>query len=323
MLKTRFFLFTFLVFSTFLYGENLRGELAGLVTVVSGDEINNSIELNIDELAAFAITTENPFLIGVELRMDIPRSLQEYRNSFGLYLYQDITPVPNLNTRDYRGQRTLMHILPSQNQLSIKIPLVENHSIVKDATSVVSSTLVPESFPLILTILPIMKGIPDSAYSYPLNVTAYPIYADKGGLSLQLEGEEEILKNSRVYVDSVEMDKSLDLLPLSTGMHTLVIVSPDSGSFEYNIPIEQGKIYALTHKLESLPCTIEIPENLPFPLKIDGQVQNSGVLELSPGEHFLEYILNENYILQESFQINPGENMLLDLELVLKLQKKS
>lgn len=322
MLKTRYFVFLFLIYSSFLYGENLRGELAGLVTIVSGTEDNNKIQLSIDDLAAFTIATENPFLIGVELRMDIPRALQEFRNSFGLYLYQNITPVPSLNTRDYRGHRTLMHILPSQNQISIKIPLVESHSIVKDATSVVTSTLSVEEFPLILTILPIMKGIPDSAYSYPLNVTAYPIYADKGGLSIQLNGEEEIINNTRVYVDSVEMDITQDLLHLNTGMHTLMIVSPESGSYEYNVPIEQGKIYTLTHKLESLPSTIEIPDNLHFPVKIDGLEQTPGVLELNPGEHLLEYVLDEDYVLQETFQLNPGENMLLDLELVLNLQKK-
>lgn len=293
-----------------------------MVSIVSEGEQNSGLDLNIDELAAFNIATENPFLIGIELRMDIPRALQEYRNSFGLYLYQDIVPLPNINIKDYRGQRILMHILPSQNQLSIKIPLVENHNIIKDATSVVSTSLGTENFPLILNILPIMKGIPNSAYAYPLHITALPIYADKGGLSVLLEGEEELIENCRLYIDSVEINLNQDFIPLNTGMHTLMVVSPDSGSHEYNIPIEQGKIYQLSHKLELLPCSIEIPEKLAFPIRIDGQEQEAGKLELTPGEHLVELILAEDLILQENFQINPGENMLLELDLLLTLQKK-
>jgi len=322
MLKIRFLLLFFIILNAFLGAENLRGELAGIISVVAEDEQNTGFDLNIDELAAFNIATENPFLIGIELRMDIPRELQEYRNSFALYLYQDITPLPSLNIKDYRGQRILMHILPSQNQISIKIPLVENHNIVKDATSVVSTSLRPGNFPLMLSILPIMKGIPNSAYTFPLHVTALPIYAEKGGLSVQLEGEDELINDCRLYIDSVEIALSNSYIPLNTGMHTLMIVSPDAGSYEYTIPIEQGKIYQLSHKLEMLPCSIEVPEKLMFPVRIDGQELGSGEWELSPGEHLVELVLAENYILEERFQINPGEKMLLELDLLLTLQKK-
>ncbi|MDA3850351.1 MAG: hypothetical protein PF447_03685 [Spirochaetaceae bacterium] len=302
-----------------VFAENLRGPIAGIVNISDSAEVP-TVELKLDELAAFMLDFQNPFLLAVELRIEIPRNLQTYRNSFALYLYKNISPLPRLDENSYQGNQMIMHILPSQNTLSLKIPLIENHGLIKDATSVVTSPIEMSSFPLVLTLLPIMKGIPDLVYNQSLIVQALPIYKDQGGLNLHIDPQEE--QNILLFIDGEEYPVGKDLYILSSGLHHLRISSPLGGSSEYSLEIERGQILELNHKIELRPAlvTLELPPGVNC--EIDGVIVNPGMLELQPGDHQINYIINPQWSVSEEFAIRAGEELQLQLNMEVLLNHR-
>jgi len=316
-------LFYFLLLLSPLASENLRGFVSG-INSLNSDETPSPISLKLDELAFFDLQSDNPFLQGIELTVEIPRDLQEYRNSFALFLYKDISPLPNLRERDFRGSRVIMHILPSQNLLSIKIPLYQNHSLVKDATSVVTATITEDQFPIGLTLLPIMKGIPDRTYTVPLTISLKPIFKNQGGLRVNLENySDESSEKVQLFLDGKEIELSNEMIPLAVGMHSLVISSSSSIPQEYSIPIEEGKVFQLSHSMELQPVSMEIPPYDGIRFFIDGEEFSSGISEFLPGEHKLKIEINESLSIEDTIFLASGEDKILDLDININLRKKS
>lgn len=303
-----------------LSGENVRGNVSGIIHIMD-EESPASVDLLLDELSFFILDTENPFLSGVELRMEIPRVLQQYRNSFALYLYKNVSPLPDLQEFRYQGSQVTMHILPTQSLLSFKIPLEENHSLIKDATSVVTTVIPETSFPLLLTLLPIMKGIPDISYEYPVTVTAIPIYKNKGGLKIYLEGAES-LSDITLMLDGLVIENTGEYLSLEPGLHSLSIHSKSSGTAEYRVEIEKGRMTELNHQMKVEPSFLEIPRVEGVRFLVDGEEREPGILPLSPGNYEVEARLNESLSLVENIEIAPGENLLLSLDFQMVFEQR-
>lgn len=314
----KFFVFLFLFYNSFVFGESIRGNMAGILILDESQELQ-SVSLYLDDLAGIDLDMENPFLEGIEIVLEIPQQLQNYRNSFAVYLYKNISPLPDLRESRYQGSQVLMHILPVQSILSIKIPLNPNHEIIKDATSVVSSVLTQDNLPFIVTMVPIMKGIPDQAYEVPLNIRINPIYSDLGGFRLILTGDEALFEQEiELLIDNQERSIDEELHSLSPGLHNIVLTTTYGGRKEFTITIEKGSIEELEYKLEALPAELHLPELPGVTYSLNNLPIDSFQQTLEPGIYLLKIQINPEWTIEEEILLNPGDKVHYGLELELR-----
>ena len=300
------------IVATFAGAENVRGRVAG-TPVPNGEPISFKPE----ELIILRIDPISRFQSGVELRMQIPPSLRRYQNSFALLIYRDIDPIPTLENRSYSGTRTYMRLLPGREGMYVRIPFEANHHITGDAlTDVLPVPIDPGEFPLVVTVLPVMKGIPDSAFREMLSISTTPIWKNEGSLSLNItnpSGDPEELITA--YIDGQEVGIG-EILNVEAGLHRIRIDSTHAQTVEKTVALEPGEQVVVDLKLDyRLPeLTINIPEGSVVLLDGEPLVGPNPItaVDISVGEHTVTYRLGEIDV-SRTFSVGPGAKISIDL----------
>ncbi len=307
------------LFTMSAQAENIRGRIAGTLES-DGPEVVFSPE----ELVIINSGIIPDFQEGIEIRLQIPEALKRYQNSFALLIFHNITPYPENNNRSYNGTRAYMRLLPSRDSAFIRIPFSDHHGIGSDAlTDVLPVPVEARQFPLMVTILPVMKGIPDSAFLEKLSISAVPLWKNEGALTVDitnLSGDTEEIVT--VTVDSNEITPG-EKVTLPAGIHRVRVTSTHAPTVEKVIAIEPGQQLSLDLSLDYRPpeLTVNIPDGA-FIL-LDGEAVNTDnsviILETKPGNHIITYSLG-NLEVNRSFTIRPGGkvtiNLIIDIEIV-------
>ena len=295
-----------------LWCENIRGEITGTAEINGGE-----IVFNPENIIIINPGTTPAFQEGIEIRLRIPASLNQYQNSFALLIFRDVTPSPTAENRSYRGTRTYMRLLPSRTSAFFRIPFQENHGISGDAlTDVIPVPVGLDQFPLLLTILPVMKGIPDSAFMEELGISVVPLWKNEGSLTVNVANPsgnpEEIVD---ITVDGSAVDSGKELI-LPAGIHRVQISSTHAPAVEKTIVLEPGQIMSLDLPLDYRPpvITVSIPEGAI--ILLDGETITTRdsliMLETTSGDHVITYNLG-NLKVDRHFTIKPGGTMKIDM----------
>jgi len=294
------------------FGENIRGEIAG-----SPENGGPGVVFNPENIVIIDTGNVPAFQEGIELRLEIPAALNRYQNSFALLIFRNITPSPTLENRSYSGTRIYMRLLPSRTSAYIRIPFSKDHGISSDAlTDVLPVPVEADQFPLLVTVLPVMKGIPDSAFLENLRISIVPLWKNEGALTVSVanpSGNPEEALN--ITVDGEEVTGGEQLI-LPAGIHRVRISSTHAPTVEKTIAIEPGQVLSLNLPLDYRPpeLTVSIPEGA-FIL-LDGEAvkteESLAVVETTPGEHIITYSLG-NLEVNRHFTVRPGGKVKIDL----------
>ncbi len=310
--KILFVLFLFSMALTSSYAENIRGTVAG--TISGGTE---NLSFKPEELVILDGSGITNIQEGVEIRVEIPAGIRRFQNSFALFIYRDVRPVPGQDQTSYTGTRTFMRLLPSREALFLRIPLYRKHSITSDAlTEVLPNSVPAESFPLIITVLPVMKGIPDSAFGQQLRISSSAIWKNEGTLSVNITNPsgapDEVIE---MTVDGRGAGVG-ERLTLEAGLHRIVVSSTHAPTVEKTVAVEPGRDENLSITLDYTPpeITLVIPDEAE--VYLDGKRINSSgnliVMNSDPGEHTVRYVLGGMEV-SKSFVIRPGGKVKIDL----------
>jgi hypothetical protein len=304
--------------------EAVRGPTVAVLDVTGEPDSRRSTDFRVEQLVGIRVSDANEFWRGIELEIAIPEALRQYRNSFALYLYQAVTPEPQEGRRSYEGTRIALSALPGLQVLYVHVPLRRDHGFREQIDTVVVDSVVPESrFPLLFTVLPVMKGMPRHVAQADLRLTARPVFSEHGGLQLDValpQGVEE--GEVQVQVDGCSVDYPAGLYVLSTGMHELTVKAEGLQGESLAFGIERGAVTELSVSLErpSPGLIIEAPELVE--VYLDGERRRSPVgrlIPLEPGQHTVVVVLGD-YRLSRKFTVQPGKNykisLLLDILVV-------
>jgi hypothetical protein len=325
-LSNKLIFLTILILSILpIYGENIVGTMSGQITLENGED-TSLVEVGLEDLASADYLYDNPFVQGVELIFEQPTITQNFRNSFALYLYRAVQPVPDTSISHYKGNQFVMQILPYTSEFSVKIPFTQDHTIRKEADSVVTAPVSKDDFPLILTMLPISKGLPTQAKNAVITMKARPLYMNMGGLKIFIEeGEDILIENTEIRIDGNVVEWPNNYYPLEPGFHTINIINRTSGNREFNIAIEAGRFTEIHHTLEAaLPQLIFAPsegvkyylDGVEIPEKDLGQS-----LSCEPGSHVISIMVNDHTTLTEDYIVSAGEIINISLEARILLEK--
>ncbi len=300
------------VFSGVGHAENIRGRVAGTLGF-------NGATLNFlpEQLVAVNFDVNSNLMNGIELQLDIPGELQRYQNSFALMVFRNVSPKPALDNRSYSGTRAYMRLLPSRNTTFIRIPFESNHGITGDAlTDVLQVPVNSNEFPLLVTVLPVMKGIPDNAFTSELGVRISPIWKNEGTITLRItnpSGNPDEIISVSIDGKAAEIDTPVTV---SAGMHRIRVRSSHAPAAEKNIAVEPGQKLVVDWILDYRPPEITISKPLGSSILLDGEeiVSSSPavVVESKPGSHVITYRMGE-WEISRRFTLLPGAKLAIDL----------
>ena len=306
-----------------LHAESFRGELTlSLTPSVAGEEIVSNGDFSLFELAEI-VCPENPLSESIRLILDIPRSFLRYRDSFSLSLYSSYSPPAGEGIQNYSGTLLYQDMLPSFSRVSINIPLTKREQSGGAGVINVKKPLDRSIFPLVLQIVPIMKGLPAELVHSAIPISAELLLEDAGFLDLSiLDPRESPIADpqSGIYqIDGEKIDpkRLMQPLKLSTGVHTLQIEVPGFAAENSTFSITRGERSRKKITLQPLLGKYRIQAPKGTLLYIDGEQipsDDSESLkgELSPGEHMLFFRFGD-YQLSRKIDIEGGKEYTIEL----------
>ncbi|WP_020614183.1 hypothetical protein [Sediminispirochaeta bajacaliforniensis] len=296
------------------HAETVRGELTS--SLAPGDEGH----FRLFELVAIP-SVKNPIAKSVEVLLTIPRPFLRYRDSFALSLYGGLSTAPTEGMQQLQGRLLYQGLIPPSGKLLLRLPLSDELGQGGPGIILPDHKIAMESFPLILQIVPIMKGLPSELLSADIGISVDLLLEDVGFLTLSLELPEGVEKpleeDTQFLIDNKRYaEKELtEKLKLSSGLHTLRLnihgFAEENRTF--NITKGETTVLAIAPELLESHYTISAPTGTV--VFIDGKQLNQPIGEeaaISPGEHVVLFRFGD-YQLSRKFTVNGGKNYNIEL----------
>ena len=281
LFRTALLLLTLTAAASFLPADAIRGSVEDILTVSPLEQASGSCKL--EDLLALELSDSADFFRGIEIELTIPQELMRFRNSFAVYLYKASDPEPETGViRRYTATSLGYYVIPNTRKMYIQIPLREKAELPRSPETILLRRLNSTTdFPLLLTILPIMKGIPSDISRALFNVKAYPYMADEGVLRLEMDTPGNAPYS--VIVDKSPLPYRNGIYRLSTGVYELEIRSDAYLPVTRTVSITAGQTVQLKISLEKKEPRInfEVPDGT-F-IFLDGNRVNGTSLKVEEG----------------------------------------
>ena len=301
------------------FSDQIRGEVTRELGLKVEQGFELGFELRAEEIAVIKLGQSARFLTGLNIEIIIPDALKRYSDSFGFAVYHNIEPEPRKGMRAFVGEQTLFSTLPHSNKAVIKIPLETEQiptAAAKPGAIVAATPLKLSAFPLVLTIQPIMKGIPDSMFSRKFFITVKQELAKRGLLDLRIvkpEGFEDV--EIAAILDDQEISLSEMPLELDSGLHKLLVNSDSFKPATTSFALNPGQISSLELILEPNISTLSIESLEGASVFLDGRKlsrNESGRIQLTEGVHNIKFKLGD-YSVSKKFTVVDGKNYSISL----------
>ncbi|MFO7730429.1 MAG: hypothetical protein R6V86_06660 [Spirochaetia bacterium] len=297
-----------------LEAEQIRGEVEHTL-MVDESYSDTSISVGLRELCQIRVESSE-FLQGIVVQVESPQAALQFRESFLLSVYSNVSPSPREDISDYSANKIYSDPFPSAKNTFVDIPLREKGRWERSTldSSTVSVHPRPEDYPLLLSIDPIMKGIPSNVSQSRFKITIKPVVIDKGALLLELPKDVDP-DDIQIHIDGKRQEQSLERFILSTGVHKLTIESDLYLTYSKSIGIEKAQTTKLEAVLEPKQANIrfEAPDDaVVFFNGEQVEVGSETQLKTDPGEHVVLVRIGD-YSVSKKIDIKGGKSYKVSL----------
>ena len=294
------------------YAENIRGQVTSILSSEGGSGLFRP-----EELIAVDFSSINPSQNGIELRIGIPEQLRRYPNTFALLLFRNVRPEPADTAQSYSVDRMYMRLIPARESMYVRIPFSADHQITSDAyTDILAHPVTSDDYPLIAAVLPVMKGVPDSAYSHPMELEVVPLWKNEGRITVEIanpsgDADEEF----QITVNERPVTRG-EPVTLEAGLHKVRVSSTHAPSVEQTTALKPGDELLISVEMDYSPpeLTVRFPPGAQIVLngrKIEAE-GNTAVLDIPPGEHEIIGIIGDVQV-SRRFTVSPGGKIQVEL----------
>jgi hypothetical protein len=255
------------------FGQNVRGLVVEELRVRTDAGFEKTVGIALDEMAVLNLEGDARFLRGVRLELQLSNLLKQHFDSFGLAVYRRVAPEPRKGISSYRGDRVFFQPLPYLNRVRVLLPVSPGPEEEGDDSGEgafrLAAPLSREDFPVLVAILPLMKGIPDTVAEARFFLTVRPAVARRGLVQLALRTPSGTPAEAlTAWLDERELSPAeLQGLQagqeLPAGLHRLRLASPEFQEVNASFTVESGKSATLDIQFQTLITllTIEAPQN--------------------------------------------------------------
>lgn len=304
-----------LLFVSFsLEAEQVRGKVEHTL-IVDENYSDTSVSIGLRELCQIGVESTE-FLQGLVVQVESPQTALQFRESFLLSVYSNASPPPQEDIRNYSVDKIYSDSFPSAKHTFVDIPLKGRGSWERSTlnSSVVTVHPQPSNYPLLLSIDPIMKGIPSNVSRSRFKITLKPVLIDKGALRLEFPKNVDQEK-IQIYVDGNLQKQNSERLILSTGVHKLTIESDLYLTYSKSLGIERARTTKLEVVLEPKQSSIRFEAPDDAVVFFNGEqieVGNGTELQTDPGEHVVLVRIGD-YSVSKKIDIKGGKNYKVSL----------
>jgi hypothetical protein len=320
---------------TLAFGQNLRGLVVEEVRVPADAAYEKTVGISLEEMAALSLEGDARFLRGIRLELLLSNLLKQHFDTFALAVYRRLSPEPRKEVRAYQGERIFFQDLPYLNRILVQLPLGgEEDGPAGEAAGESASArsgesanersgegiyrlpapLSREDFPLLVVILPLTKGIPDTVAEARFRLTVRPVVARRGTIQLSLRAPAGAPAGPiTAYLDERELSPAelqafKDGQELPAGLHRLRLVSPGLQEVNTSFTVEPGKASALDIELQSLATLLSIEAPQDAEVFLDGEkLTGLSGLPIAEGNHQVRVKIAD-YNLTRKFSAQPGRH---------------
>lgn len=309
----------------YAYGEQIRGTLAADSRLDFSVDRAIEFNLSLEELGAVRLDEGFDTLIdGIEIEVRIPREAEQYMDGFACIVYASVQPEISEAVRFYRGTQVGYSSLPSRGRLYIRLPLKKSSDTRPAPGTVLFDPLEDSSaFPLVITLLPYMKGIPDQVYDLSFPIKVFPMLKNLGLVELAITDDDgAIPENLRMFIDDDAVSTAGQAFTLTPGLHTLRAEAPGHKPVEQTISVEKGSLSKISLIMEKDTPVVFFEAPRGSKIFLDGeQVQPpfNDTYELSEGEHTVLYTIGD-YTISRKFFAEAGGSYKIELFLDILIE---
>jgi hypothetical protein len=205
------------------------------------------------------------FFRGIELEFTMPQAYLPHRGSLALAFYADLNKTPEPGVTDLEARQIRIEPIPNKIQIVYQIPIRSDHRL-RDSPYVTLPVgiMPPESFPLLVRIMPVIKGLSEEVETMSFKLSVKPILSDEGAVRILLRYPENLARRPfTTLIDEEVVERPQDTRLLKEGEHSLAIISNDYRNESRRFIIERGKILDLSITLrDTIPLVyFEAPDN--------------------------------------------------------------
>jgi hypothetical protein len=310
-----------------LAADNVRGPLTQIVQLSEQHPETAPLAVAMEEIIAIDPGTEHRFFTAIEIELELPEVLQEYGDSFALYIYEGVSPAPKPGLATYRATRLLVAQVRFRRKLFIEIPLPNGRpSAAAPDTVTYDGPPGRVRYPLLATVLPIIKGVPSSLYDTPFPVTVRLVPADLGALALRVAAPDGNLPPGlEVKLDGKPIQDIGSERLLKPGIYTVEAAAPGYRSVSRSVMVGRARVSPIELTLEpvsSAVVAIEAPGSAV--VYLDGERIDHGPAadhRVTEGTHSVVMRLDE-YRITRTFQAVAGKSYKITLFLDLTVEER-
>lgn len=312
MKKTIFTILFFTVFCSFLFGISIRGNSTRIIS--AGLTERDEIQFYLNDLVVIDLN-DNPFIEGLEFTITLPVEYINYRNSFAVTVYTDLTSRPDISIKRYTGKKVFFDVLPPVRKMYLDIPIRKLFSgSVSPGTYSMKEKISPERFPVVVKIEPVMKGIPSSLLEKVFKLKVSSKVTQKGSVTINVDTGESN-KSYSVHIDKKPVDPDKDLPLLAPGIHQLKISSDYYEEYISNFAVKAGQTTTLSVTLKPYLPTVQFDFPEGSVIFLDGEkvsVASGIITPISRGEHVVRITIGD-YNLSKKFTVQKDKNYKISL----------
>jgi hypothetical protein len=270
---------------------------AGNILVSLDKPGGDSVNLSYNAAAVIVLDREIRFFRGIEMEFTVPQAYLAHRGSLALVLYADLDKTPDPGVTDLDARQIRIEPIPNKIQIVYQIPIRNDHGL-RDSPYVTLpvGVMPPESFPILVRIMPVIKGLSEEVETMSFRLSVKPIFSDEGAVRILLRYPENLARHPfTTLIDEEVVERPQDTRLLKEGEHSLAIVSNDYRNESRRFVIERGKILDLSITLrDTIPLVyFEAPDNAV--IFFDNQEVDSSRQPISaePGPHEVHFRMGD------------------------------
>ncbi|MDR1446963.1 MAG: hypothetical protein LBI90_08725 [Treponema sp.] len=312
-------------FSLRIEAEPLRVIIRGNLPVSLENTVKTSLSLSYNSSVLVSLGEDTRFFRGVELELGAPSAWLFYQGSLAIAMYSNLDHIPEAGVADLDAKRIVFEPLPAKIQSVYQIPLRQNHDLRNSPYVSVPAGVIPAtSFPLLIRLMPVIKGMNEELETMNFQLSAKPILGDEGIVTLSFQRPEQLPgKPFTVLIDDVMIENPAEGRFLKEGEHHLVILSDDYRNENRRFIIERAKVLELSIELKDPTPVIyfEAPENARIFLNNEAVLNKTAPRLLEPGTHEVQFRIGD-YGIFKTLQVEKGKIYKVSMEVDVSVSEE-
>jgi len=322
------FLTLLLFFSSQVYSENIRGPVRNIAVINQELSKTDEISISPEDIIAFQLDNNSSLPVKIQMEIRLSETLREYPSNFALFVYNNISPEPATEISSYIGDTVKYFVLSDKSRFYVEFYFSAKPSrneIIPGTQILAPDDFKKSFFPLLLTVLPVMKGIPDVLLDETIKIKTVFIYPDKGDLLVNVfEGKKngsDKIKDFKLFIDNKPYENT-ENISLSTGVKKIRIEKEGFIPFEQSVVINRNEKSTISAVLVKKMPHVVILAPSEAEVYFDGNLTSQKELtNLNEGEHTIIFKLGQ-YSLSRKMALENGKkytiNLLLDIDVTVE-----